>query len=672
MQVHYDLNDLPAFRRAVVTIGSFDGVHAGHQRIIEEVMDLAREYGGESVVITFHPHPRQVIYPKDQPVQLLTSTDEKILLLRGLGVDHLIVVPFTVEFAQQSADEYVERFLWDHFHPACIVIGYDHRFGLNRQGDINYLRWHSERLGFDVQEIEKQEVDNLAVSSTKVRKAVEAGSVDQAARLLNHYHLLTGTVVRGRQIGADLGYPTANLDLSQSDKLIPPDGVYAVWVHHKESRFGGMLYIGRKPTIPGQHSRSIEVNIFDFQQTIYGDRLRVEFVEYIRGEKAFANLAGLQEQLAIDKVASLKALRTAPAYDLPFRRGQSWPRAAVVLLNFNTRNLLEQFIPPVLNTDYPNLDIYLADNGSSDGSVALIRERFPAVKVIALPENYGFAEGYNRALEEVEADYFVLLNTDVEVTPNWLTHLIQEMERDPMVGAVQPKILDYKRRDHFEYAGASGGWIDTLGYPFCRGRIFGTVEKDTGQYDKIQSLFWASGAALCIRATLFRQLGGFDPRYFAHLEEIDLCWRLHRAGYKVLAVPQSVVYHIGGGTLAYLSPKKTYLNFRNSLITLWKNESRRKLLWLIPLRLILDGLAGVLFFLQGQRDHIYHIFMAHIDFYRHLRAITRDRQHYDERIQKVSIQHKARPEGVFHGSVVWQYFIRGRKNFRKLKNRQLK
>ncbi|MBK8492025.1 MAG: bifunctional riboflavin kinase/FAD synthetase [Saprospirales bacterium] len=668
MQVHHDLNELPSFRNAVVTIGSFDGVHAGHQQIIGQLIDLAKSYGGESVVVTFHPHPRQIIYPRDTSLRLLTTTDEKILLLEQLGIDHLVVVPFTVAFSQLNADEYVENFLFERFRPRCVVIGYDHRFGLNRQGDINYMRWYGEKLGFEVLEIEKQEVDNLAVSSTKVRNALDTGSVETAARFLGHYFLLSGTVVNGNKIGSELGYPTANLDIAQPQKLIPPDGVYAVWVHGQGKRYGGMLYIGNRPTLPGQKNRTIEVNLFDFNKDIYGERLRLELVAHIRGDQTFKGLEALKEQLGKDKKASEKALSQAPEYSIPFAPKKVWPKAAVVLLNYNTRNLLEQLLPAVLKSDYPNMDLYVADNGSTDGSAALVREQFPEVRLIELPENYGFAAGYNRALEQVECDYFVMLNTDVEVTPSWLSILIVEMERDPRVGAAQPKILDFKRRDQFEYAGAAGGWIDALGYPFCRGRIFGTVEKDEGQYNKIQSVFWATGAAFCIRASLFRQLGGFDPRYFAHLEEIDLCWRLKRAGYKILAVPQAAVYHIGGGTLDYQSPRKTYLNFRNNLITLWKNEPVRKLCWLIPLRLVMDGMAGMLFLVQGKKGHIFSVIQAHWHFYPKMWAIWKDRKHYEELIQKVSIHASMDTGGIYPGSVVWQYFVKGRKYFKRLKS----
>jgi len=650
----------------MVTIGSFDGVHSGHKRILERIVQQAREMGGESVVVTFHPHPRQIIYPRDVTLKLLTTMEEKILLLEQLGIDHLVVTPFTVAFSQMGADEYIENFLFGKFHPCCVVIGYDHRFGLNRRGDINYLSWYSQKLGFQVREIEKQEIDNLTVSSSKIREAVEKGEVELAGRLMDHFFLLSGTVVRGNRIGSEMGFPTANLEVGSPDKLIPPDGVYAVWVHHQQVRYGGMLYIGRRPTLPGTRGRSIEVHIFGFTKEIYGETLYLEFVSHIRGDLVFEDLEGLRLQLVKDKSACERELKRAPAYEIPFTKKKAWPSAAIVLLNYNTRDLLEKLIPSVLASDYPNLQVFVADNGSSDGSGDLVREQFPGVKLIEMPENLGYAAGYNRALEQIEAEYYVLLNTDVEVTPGWLTTLILEMQRDNRVAAAQPKILDYHRRDHFEYGGAAGGWMDMLGYPFCRGRIFGTVEKDEGQYDQTQSLFWASGAALCIRASLFRRLGGFDPRYFAHLEEIDLCWRLKKAGFKVLAVPASVVYHIGGGTMEYLSPKKAYLNFRNSLITLWKNEPLHKLLWLLPLRLVLDGMAGTLFLVQGKKGHIFSVLKAHWHFYPIMGAIWKDRKRYEAMIEKAKIPGANAGNGIFKGSVVWEYFVKGRKFFRQL------
>ncbi|RMG82450.1 MAG: bifunctional riboflavin kinase/FAD synthetase [Bacteroidetes bacterium] len=665
MNVHNDLNDLPAFKNAVITIGSFDGVHSGHQKIVQKVKNLAQNIGGESVVITFHPHPREVIFPGDQSLRLLTTIHEKIRYFRELGVDHLVVVPFTVEFSQQKADEYIENFLVGKFHPRYIVIGYDHRFGLNRQGDINFLKWHAQKYGYEVIEIPKQQVDDLAISSTKIREALLDGRISVANKLLGHPFLLTGTVVKGQQIGQTIGYPTANLHIPQKNKLIPADGIYAVYVYYKGERYKGMLYIGTRPTIETLNGRTIEVHIFDFNKTLYGDTLQIEFLEKIRDDARFEDLNALKNQLEKDKSAALKIIRQHEKDQEAQSLGQM-PAVAVVILNWNGRALLEQFLPSVLKTDYPNFEVIVADNGSTDDSVAFVEARFPDVRVLVLDENHGFAEGYNRALKLVGADYYVLLNSDVEVTPDWMRPVIAYMENDPTVGAVQPKIKSFHDRHLFEYAGAAGGWLDYLGYPFCRGRIFATVEPDEGQYDSIEEVFWASGAALFVRPALFHGLGGFDGSYFAHLEEIDFCWRLKRAGYKVLAFPQSVVYHVGGSTLNYLSPRKTYLNFRNSYFTLVKNESKRKLAWLLPTRLLLDAVAGGLFLFQGKFRHILSIIKAHWAFFPKFFTLWRSRATYRDLIEKISISPIPNRKGILPKSVIVQYFLSGKKYFRDL------
>ncbi|MBR9920560.1 MAG: bifunctional riboflavin kinase/FAD synthetase [Bacteroidetes bacterium] len=664
MRVFNDLADLPDFKNAVLTIGSFDGVHSGHQKILEQVNQLARTNQGESIVITFHPHPRLVIYPNDKELRLLTTIEEKIQLFRRYGIDNVVVVPFTVEFSQQSADEYIQRFLVDKFHPKHIVIGYDHRFGLNRQGDINYLKWHTKDFGFEVLEIPKQEVEDIAVSSTKVRKAIEQGEVAQAARWLNHHFTLTGNVIKGEQLGSKLGFPTANLDLGSKHKIVPPDGVYAIVATHKEQQYQGMLYIGNRPSLPHLPQKSIEVNLFNFDMDIYGDKLRLELVERLRGDLTFDTLEDLKSQLARDKEACLEILNK-PAGNSR-KQAKSLPKVSVVLLNYNTRDLLEKMIPAVLETQYDNLEIAVIDNGSTDGSVGFLQARFPLVKCVELTENHGFAGGYNLGLKEIEAEYVVLLNTDVKVDPNWLQPLIALLENDKTVGAVMPKILDYNQPDQFEYAGAAGGWIDYLGYPFCRGRIFQTVEKDQGQYDQPQEIFWASGAAFVLRQSLFEKLNGFDGSFFAHLEEIDLCWRIKRAGYRILAIPESKVWHIGGGTLNYESTRKTYLNFRNSLYMLIKNEERRKLRWLIPLRLILDGIAGFQFLLQGKTAHIGAILRAHGHFYRNFGTYRKKRKSESDQIARISISSEMNRSGIYSKSIIWQYFIRRRKTFKSL------
>lgn len=671
MRVYHDLQDLPAFQNAVLTIGSFDGVHRGHQHILDQVNALARKVKGESVVLTFHPHPRLVVYPNDKSLQLLTTIDEKVQLLEQYGVDNVVVVPFTVEFSQLSADQYIEEFLYGKFKPHTIIIGYDHRFGINRQGDINYLRWHGKRLDFAVEEIPPQEVDDIAVSSTKIRNALNQGSVDAAQKWLGHPFMLTGQVVKGEQIGTTLGFPTANVEVNSPHKLVPPDGIYAVYGWHKGQRYEGMLYIGTRPTLPELKNRTIEVNLFAFDKSIYGDKIKLEFVEYLRDDVQFNSLPELQDQLQKDQQSAEAVFRklnqaTRQAQETPLNKNRNSPKVAVVILNYNTQALLQEFLPFVLASTYKNIEVVVADNGSSDNSKEWLQEAYPAIRLINLKQNWGFAEGYNKALEQVEADYYVLLNSDVEVTPNWIEPILQRMEQEPGVAAAQPKILAQKQRNTFEYAGAAGGWIDYLGYPFCRGRIFQTVEEDRKQYDSVQEIFWASGAALFIKASLFRQIGGFDPSYFAHLEEVDLCWRLKRAGFRILAVPNSTVYHVGGATLEYENPQKTYLNFRNSLFTLVKNESSGKLRWLLPTRLVLDGVAGMLFLLQGRFRHVQAIVKAHWSFFPVYRQVLAKRRQDYEQIQRISIQPEPNRVGIYPKSIVWQYYARGVKRFKNL------
>lgn len=664
MRVFYQLEDLPKFNRAVLTIGSFDGVHSGHQQLLARINRLASQHGGESIVITFHPHPRQVIYPKDKSLQLLTSIDEKVALFKRFGVDNVVVVPFTVAFSQQSADEYIQRFLLETFQPKTIVIGYDHRFGLNRQGNIEYLRWYSEKKGFELIEIEQQEVDNIAVSSTKIRNALLEGDITNANRWLDHPYQLQGKVVHGQHLGTELGYPTANLKPLDAYKLIPADGIYAVKVYWREKQYEGMLYIGNRPSIAGVDERAIEVNIFDFSGDLYDERLTVEFIDYIRGDEHFDDMDGLKQRLHLDEVAARKILKAGPKKAAS--KTETDQSAALVILNYNGAEYLRTYLPSVVEsvqgTDYR---LVVADNASTDDSVAILKSEFPNVELIELPENYGFAEGYNQALRQIDAAYYVLLNSDVKVVPGWITPCLEEMKANPELAACQPKIRALLNPSSFEYAGAAGGWIDALGYPFCRGRIFASVEEDEGQYDENAEIFWASGAAMFIRGDLFHAFGGFDPAYFAHAEEIDLCWRLKRAGYQVKAIPAAEVYHLGGGTLEYQSVRKTYLNFRNTLITSFKNEPWRKLLWWLPLRLIMDGMAGFLFLTQGKYQHIAAIVRAHWHFFPRLRYWSKRKTE----INRLIAEHAIGPfnrSGIYRGSVVWAYYGRKIHNFSAL------
>ncbi|RYY90668.1 MAG: glycosyltransferase family 2 protein [Chitinophagaceae bacterium] len=336
----------------------------------------------------------------------------------------------------------------------------------------------------------------------------------------------------------------------------------------------------------------------------------------------------------------------------------AFPHVAIVILNWNGRRFLEQFLPSVLATEYPNHSIVLADNASTDDSVAFVRERFPSVEIRVLPENYGFARGYNEALAQVKADYYVLLNSDVEVTPGWVTPIIGLLETTPRAAACQPKLLAWHQKDHFEYAGGAGGWLDLFGYPFSRGRIFDVTEKDSGQYDSVQSLFWAGGAALFIRSSVWHEVGGLDPFFFAHQEEIDLCWRLQRAGYSVYCCPHSVVYHVGGGTLPKGNSTKTFLNFRNNHIMLAKNLSPAERWWKIPYRILLDQVAALKGLLGGDSGYFIAINRAHFAFYKWL---FRKKQH--DPLPKPALRTL---RGVYSGNVIWQHFARGRKFFSEI------
>lgn len=307
MRVFQSLDTLPKFKNAVITIGSYDGVHAGHQEIIKQVNTLAKKVGGESVLITFHPHPRLVVAPDDKSLKLITSVNEKIEVLRQFGIDNIVIVPFTKEFAAQSPTEYVKDFLVKYFQPNRIVIGYDHRFGQKRAGDIEFLKSLAEANNYQVVEIEKHEVDDIAVSSTKIRKAILNGEIEKANSFLQYPFVLSGQVIHGKKIGTEIGYPTANLEVERQNKIIPKAGIYAVYVRYNEERYKAMLYIGNRPTLNGQ-DQSIEVNLFDFNANLYGKTLYVEFVAHIREDAKFDSLEELQMQIGKDKVSTLAVL----------------------------------------------------------------------------------------------------------------------------------------------------------------------------------------------------------------------------------------------------------------------------------------------------------------------------------------------------------------------------
>ncbi len=319
------------------------------------------------------------------------------------------------------------------------------------------------------------------------------------------------------------------------------------------------------------------------------------------------------------------------------------PKVAVVILNWNGEHFLQKFLPAVLATDYSNLDIYIADNASTDNSIQVLEMLFPMVKIVQNDANYGFAGGYNQALRHISAEYYVLLNSDVEVNPNWVTPVIELMESDPNIAACQPKILAYHQKTHFEYAGAAGGWIDSLGYAFCRGRFFDICESDNGQYDQSTEIFWASGCALFIRANLYHAFGGFDQHFFAHQEEIDLCWRLKRSGYSIYVCPQSVVYHIGGGSLHKSNPRKTFLNYHNNLLMIYKNSAAFRLLWLLPVRMILDWISAVKLLAEGKFPDAKAIAKAHVYFLKGLTVWNSTRKHTQRIVHQKQLLKTSKP-----------------------------
>lgn len=333
-------------------------------------------------------------------------------------------------------------------------------------------------------------------------------------------------------------------------------------------------------------------------------------------------------------------------------------RIAVVILNWNGKDLLEKFLPSVVKNSN-DAAIYVADNASSDSSVAFVKTHYPEITIIQNDTNGGFAKGYNDALIHVNEDIYCLLNSDVEVTPNWIDPIATLFQQNKNIAIAQPKIKDYKMKSHFEYAGAAGGFLDRLGYPFCRGRVFQTLEVDNGQYDDNTEIFWATGACMFIRKDVFHNLGGFDEDYFAHQEEIDLCWRAHNHGFKVYYIGESQVFHVGGATLANMNPKKTFLNFRNSLYSITKNLPKRKVLPLIIARLFLDGIAGIRFLFQFKFLHLWAIIRAHFSYYYNFNKTFKKRGLIEKDIK------------YFEGnSIVLGYFVKGKRYFSQYGRKQ--
>jgi len=340
---------------------------------------------------------------------------------------------------------------------------------------------------------------------------------------------------------------------------------------------------------------------------------------------------------------------------------------AIVILNWNGETYLQQFLPVLIeHTSIRGVEIIVADNASTDTSISILKEKFPEIRTIQLDKNYGFAGGYNKAFSQIDADYFVLLNSDVEVTSGWLESMLTYMNEHLDVAACQPKIRSYDHRTFFEHAGAAGGYIDRFGFPFCRGRVLGVAEEDKGQYESIVDIFWASGACLFIRSDIYLKVGGLDDDFFAHMEEIDLCWRLKSRGYRIVCIPQSTVYHVGGGALNYESPYKTYLNFRNNLLMLYKNLPNKLLNKTLSWRFVFDYVAALQFFITGKTENAKSVFKARRDFK------TMQPDFVERRNQNILFSTNDNQSNIFQKSIVLEYYLKGKKTFGELMGNEIK
>lgn len=651
MEVHKGLEQLPVFDNAVLTIGSFDGVHHGHRAIISKLIEKASSINGESIILTFDPHPRQVVSPNDKEMRLLNTLEEKIALLSETGLDHLIVMPFTIEFSQINPYKYIEDILIDKINVKHLIIGYDHRFGQNRTGNIELLQSYAAKGAFSVEEISQQDIDDLAVSSTKVRNYIAKGDMPHANKLLTKTYSLNGTVTKGSQIAGKLGYPTANCDISEKIKLIPAPGTYAATAVCDGISYEGMLYIGKSPTLQGLTTDIIEMNLFgSVSDDLYDKKIVIYPEQQFRGDKRFDSVDELMFNIGADKNAVLHY----------FKNQKSKSIITTAILNYNGQEHLKNYLP----SHEPSVDhdVVVFDNASTDESVSYTQEHFTSVNVVNLTENTGYAGGYNNAIKTIGSKYVALVNSDVRVTPSWLDPIITLMDSDDQVAAVQPKILSIEQPAEFEYAGAAGGFIDTLGYPLCRGRILDTVEKDNKQYDEPSEIFWASGAAIVMRTDLYIYAGGLDSDFFAHMEEIDLCWRLKSAGYKIMYEPRSVIYHLGGGTLTYDSPKKVYLNLRNNYWMIRKNLPLGSLLYKIPLRICIDIAYSFLFLLKGKVSHFGSAIKGILQGLGSLGVISKKKKEQQYFINRHSVGSK-NESGKLSSILPFSYFILGKKKF---------
>ncbi|MBK6546560.1 MAG: riboflavin biosynthesis protein RibF [Saprospiraceae bacterium] len=665
--IYYGQDPLPTFINPVITVGTFDGLHTAHLKIISKLIESATSIHGESILISFHPHPRSIVDGKDHNIQLLTTLEERIKLLEETDLDYFVIVPFDYSFSMLMPQEYIELFLIRNFKPSKIIAGYDHRFGKDGRGDCALLKEYADQGYFQYEEIEAQTSNISLINSTQIRNSLFECKIVEANELLGYPYMFSGNVVPGNQMGRKLGFPTANIEILNNSKLIPPDGIYAALCLVRGLHYEGMLYIGKSETTNTHFKRTIEIHLFDFVQEIYGEQITVYILEYIRNDKKYESIEKLKLQIQKDEVKIKNAILKYKIHNRPLSKATT----AIAILNYNGVRFLQEYLPSIVQFCPKGMVIYIIDNNSTDSSCIFVEQHFPEIQLVRLRRNYGFASGYNKGLAQINADYFVLLNSDVLVKQDWISAIIEKMQTNPAILVMQPKILSLKEPHKFEYAGAAGGYLDVLGYPFCKGRIIDYIEEDLNQYDEEDEIFWASGAAMVIKAAAFKAMGGFDPDYFAHQEEIDLCWRLKRIGGSIRYFPNSVVYHLGGGTLDYDNPRKTYLNFRNNLFTIFKNSSWLQLIAILPVRLVLDFLISISYLFKGKFIVFFRIIQAYIISIINTIYLVHKKRHTDQLI--MALQYKPfKKKGILKASIFLQYYFSGNKLFSSIPKQYFK
>ncbi|MEO6189142.1 MAG: bifunctional riboflavin kinase/FAD synthetase, partial [Saprospiraceae bacterium] len=439
--LRFGIDDLPVFKDAVVTIGAFDGFHKAHKEIVDQVCSIANKNEGDSIVITFDPHPKVILDQYGKKFKLLSTLEEKIQLLSQTNLDYLVIVPFNFEFSQILPEEYIENFLIKHFKPHTLVIGFDHRFGLNSIGNFSLLQQYAKVGKFKLIEINKKEENSIKIASSLIRKAIQENNYEFATQQLGRPYSIYGTVVRGRQVGSRIGYPTANLEIQDHEKLIPQPGIYAALATYNDTDYDAMLYVGRRPTLGTNLEQSIEIHLIDFDSYIYGENLEVKIVSFIREDKQFESLQLLTEQIKKDYLEIELVLHR---FHLNYAAYKINPSIAVVILNYNGEKYLREYLPSVFKFLPSNAKLYVVDNASTDDSISFLQYHYPEVKRVTLKKNYGFAEGYNKGLGQISSDYYLLLNSDVEIKSDFVTPLLKRIQSDPMNMAVQPKILSLK------------------------------------------------------------------------------------------------------------------------------------------------------------------------------------------------------------------------------------